>query len=719
MYPARRDAFFFLFLGLATGAWLSFSLIGLRTLIVLSAGLLFGYGAFHRKGKTLLFYILGCAIGFCALLIRFPPLEGKNDYEGIVIAVRSNYFVYWSRGARYYVYEKATEREMGDILLIHGYANPYDGVAYESRFDFGAYLKTLGISDSLFASSIESRLRMPLRLRSYEKSYLRAFDPEAKALIDALLFSRKDYSQGFIQEASSLGCLYFLSASGLLYATFLRLAEKVVSLKLDERKTRIATLCFGALFLPFNVLKIGLWRVFLSKAIYVYLSRGGGKPPRLYVISLSGIAIMAANRYAALDVGFLLGYGLAIAMSLSRGLLRRHPGRKGRLGGRALLYALLLPSLVSSGGLHLLSFAYALLLLPFSLTFSLVAFFGFLTLPPVSFLNGFSALFVRMVAFFEEIDVVVPLGPSSEAVIALYYLLLALALFLSDCGLTRMRSIVAMILSLLLVVNAAPLGNAFSQEVDFVNVGQGDCIVIRDGYTTAMIDTGGNVSFDMAQEVDIPFLRKRRIYEVDCLIASHGDFDHIGAAPSLRRHFKVRKYVDSASSFPLRVGRLSFTNYNVYDLTSENEKSLVLSLDFMGKKWMFTGDAPTSIEDLILLDHPDLDTDILKVGHHGSKTSSSYAWIKTLTPEVGIVSVGKNNPYGHPDEETLERFAKCGVPLRRTDEEGTIWYRRWLKGAITTNCLGMSALLSYNQNDDPSYLLPPTPDGPRRFAENP
>jgi hypothetical protein len=91
----------------------------------------------------------------------------------------------------------------------------------------------------------------------------------------------------------------------------------------------------------------------------------------------------------------------------------------------------------------------------------------------------------------------------------------------------------------LYVTSLVPLVPAITQEVSFINVGQGDSILIRDGYHAALLDTGGNISFDMAEEVLIPYLRKKRIYHLDYLIASHGDYDHIGAKDSLLKNFSA------------------------------------------------------------------------------------------------------------------------------------------------------------------------------------
>lgn len=248
-------------------------------------------------------------------------------------------------------------------------------------------------------------------------------------------------------------------------------------------------------------------------------------------------------------------------------------------------------------------------------------------------------------------------------------------LYFYNIGLTNFGNLFAILQISSLLFPSLPLENAFVQQISFINVGQGDSILIRDKNVTVMIDTGGISSFDLAKEVTIPFLRKQKIYKIDCLIASHQDYDHIGAKNSLISNFSVRKYVESRDDFPLKVGNLTFNNYNIYDYNDENEKSLVLSLDFMGKNFLFTGDADIEIEKKILKDNPNLKTDVLKIGHHGSKTSSSYAFLETLHPEMCIISVGQNNKYGHPNEEVINRLKKLKLKYRRTDLEGTITYK--------------------------------------------
>ena len=123
-------------------------------------------------------------------------------------------------------------------------------------------------------------------------------------------------------------------------------------------------------------------------------------------------------------------------------------------------------------------------------------------------------------------------------------------------------------------------------------------------------------------------------------------------------------------------GNLTFNNCNYYGdgHSEENDKSLVLSFYICKKHFVVCGDAPKFVEKEIIKSVDNIPCDILRVGHHGSNTSTSEEWIKYLNPKEAVISVGKNNKYGHPDKEVLSVLKKYQIKIRRTDIEGTIKY---------------------------------------------
>jgi competence protein ComEC len=671
-------SFFYFLSAFILGGNLIFRIHSPVCLLVILTALPFLFSS-AKKGKgNVLVFLLSFLLGVGVFSIRLPVNEEKKTYDGFVLQAKANYFLFASEGSRFYVYEEENTREFGDVLSIEGKAKVYETTEYESRFSFKDYLLSQGVTYQLNAYAITAKFGTPLRLREKEIAFLSHFSSEGEEAIDALLFDHKDYSAPLIQEASALGCLYFLSLSGVLYGGFLRICDRVIFLGFNEKHTHLISWAIGLLLLPFGLYKVGIWRVFLGRSLRLFLEwRGQGAPPNLIVLSLVGSLSILVNRYVIFNSGFLLGYGLAFALSLSHELLERYPGKQKPVMTSAFVLLFLVPMLANKGTLHLFSALYSLLFMPVVYPFAFLSFISFVSVPFVNFLNAYAHLLGQMVRFFEGVDLSIPLGQWGDFSLLLYYDFFGLFFYFRSIGeYPGMAKIIALLLTSILL-QVVPASNMVSEQVSFINVGQGDAILIRSGSISVMIDTGGNVAFDLAQDVDIPYLHKEKIYHLDCLIASHSDYDHIGAGASLSEHFRVNRFVSEASEFPLTIGPLTFTNYNLWGGSEENMESLVLGLDFMGKKWLFTGDAPIAIENKILQAFPALDCDVLKVGHHGSATSSSSDFLQRITPEMAIISVGAHNHYGHPSESVLKRLDSLGIPYRRTDQEGTITYESW------------------------------------------
>ena len=218
------------------------------------------------------------------------------------------------------------------------------------------------------------------------------------------------------------------------------------------------------------------------------------------------------------------------------------------------------------------------------------------------------------------------------------------------------------------------INNMITNEVSFINVGQGDCCFIRDRNRAILIDTGGLSYTDLATESLIPFFKKKRIYQLDLVITTHDDFDHNGSLSLLKTHFPIKKTMTNLDYEPISFGNLKFINYNNHiEIGGEdNEISLVIGFHLGGKDYLITGDAGKSVENNMMKEYQNIPCDILKVGHHGSNTSTSDAFIKYLKPKIGIISCGKNNKYGHPHREVISILKANNVTIRRTDLEGTI-----------------------------------------------
>ena len=240
--------------------------------------------------------------------------------------------------------------------------------------------------------------------------------------------------------------------------------------------------------------------------------------------------------------------------------------------------------------------------------------------------------------------------------------------------------------------------------IHFIDVGQADCALIECGGAFMLID-GGNR--DDGQLV-ISYLQQQGVEELEAVICTHAHEDHVGGLPAVLAVYPTAQvyaptktyssnifedflyYVDQQRlDVTIPTPGTRFTLYGdeqsggaevtilgpVKSYAETNDTSIVVKLEYGETSFLFTGDMEVAAEN-DMLDHwegrMDWNVDVLKVGHHGSETSSGYRFVYETDPEYAIISVGEDNSYGHPHEEVVSRYKDAGIPMFRTDELGTI-----------------------------------------------
>lgn len=237
--------------------------------------------------------------------------------------------------------------------------------------------------------------------------------------------------------------------------------------------------------------------------------------------------------------------------------------------------------------------------------------------------------------------------------------------------------------------------NPDKMEVHFIDVGQGDATLIICGDHAMLIDAGDDSKGTAIQN----YLNKQKIKTLDYLILTHPDSDHIGGAPVIITKFEITKvfvsnYEKDNKTYQKLIQaldhkRLKYTTPQVgteyalgtatitilapndeYD--DPNDASIALIVRNGDNTFLFTGDAGADAEEDILDNEIDISADVYKVGHHGSKYSTSEEFLEAVSPEYAVISCAEGNTYGHPHAETLNTLRTNGVKVYRTDEEGTI-----------------------------------------------
>ncbi len=237
-------------------------------------------------------------------------------------------------------------------------------------------------------------------------------------------------------------------------------------------------------------------------------------------------------------------------------------------------------------------------------------------------------------------------------------------------------------------------------SVYYFDIGQGDAIFIDSpSHGRVLIDGGPNRAVLSELGKVMPFYDK----QIDVVIETHPDKDHIGGLPEVLNRYKVGALlepgVESDNSIDDELHRvvrsknipnilarrgmlidfqdgaklqILFPNQDV-SRWETNDASIVAKLTYGEKSFLFTGDSPIKAENiLMMLDKNILDSDVLKAGHHGSRTSTSLLYAETVSPEYAIISAGKNNSYGHPHKETIDTLNKIGAKVYSTIDLGTI-----------------------------------------------
>ncbi len=378
---------------------------------------------------------------------------------------------------------------------------------------------------------------------------------------------------------------------------------------------------------------------------------------------------------------------------------------------------------ISLGILPILSFYFAefqpwsiLLTFVFSFLFDLV----FLPLLSILFVLSFLYPVIQLNFIFEWLEGIIrlvsqvasrPLVFGQPNAWLLILLLISLALVYDLRKNIKRLAVLSLLVTGLFFLTKHPLEN----EITMLDVGQGESIFLRDVTgKTILIDVGGKAESDKkiekwqekattsnAQRTLIPYLKNRGVAKIDQLILTNTDKEHVGDLLEVTKAFHVGEILVSKGSLKQKefVAELQATQTKVRSITAgenlpifgsqlevqfprkigdgDHEDSLVLYGKLLDKNFLFTGNLEEKGEKELLRQYPDLEVDVLKAGQHGSKNSSSSAFLEQLKPEMTLISVGKNNRTKLPHQETLIRLEDINSKVYRTDQQGAIRFKGW------------------------------------------
>ena len=515
-------------------------------------------------------------------------------------------------------------------------------------------------------------------------------------LLTFIIGDKSNLDNDIINSYKDNGISHLFAISGMHIGLFSLLILTILKkLKMSINKSYIITISFiwfYAFLTGFSssVLRAGLLFTLLSINKLFNLNIKS-----IYALVLTGCILIVINPLIIKDIGFIYSFTTTFGLMYSSKIIKKYKV----IGVSLIAFLVSLPITINNFyEFNILSIIINIIFVPYV---SIIVYpiclltYIFSFLEPITYfsLNIMEYLSTHLVGI-DYFRIVMP--KMNIFMVIIYYLIFFILV-------NKRFKLCVVILCLILSVNSNKYLLDDSFHVEFLDVSQGDSILIRypKNNKIVLIDTGGIVSFNntntyKVSDSTITYLKSLGVKTIDHMIISHGDYDHMGEAINLVNNFKVEKVIFNCGPYndlenelikvldkkkikyyscikELNIGKnkLHFLQTKEYD--NENDNSNVIITELNGYKFMFMGDASVTTEHEILDKYNLSDIDVLKVGHHGSRTSSSKEFINEINPKYSIISVGKNNRYGHPNKEILDNLNNSKI--YRTDENGSIMFK--------------------------------------------
>ncbi|WP_226583191.1 DNA internalization-related competence protein ComEC/Rec2 [Halobacillus litoralis] len=608
----------------------------------------------------------------------------------------------------------------GSHCALIGSAEAFAQARNPGQFDYRSFMAEKGIVHQLIVSDLtdiqcdgrsflsyiyEWRMEMDETLRQ-------RIDPKAYGWIKALVLGETDeLSDETLDWFREFNVSHILAISGLhtglmvggVYLFFFRLgiaAKRQVHIMIFL-SLPVYTILAGAA--P-SVIRASLMA--LSLILMVLMNR---KVPLTDLLSLAAFGLLLYSPSFFYNIGFQFSFLVTFSLILSTPIFKQHDG---------FWVQSIIVSFVSQLSILAFQIHYFYEFQPLSLFVNLlvVPYFSFFVIPFMMILfllsqcfpfisYNLSSYFISfhewvlstVINFSRALDFKWVLGELTSSIIILYTIFFMV--MMKKWGEGKKGSSFfygGLTVGVLMISCVLPY---FSSKgtVTMLDIGQGDTFVIELPYRRGVIviDAAGPPVYTrnqekIAAEIILPYLKSKGIDEIHAVFISHEDSDHNGSVTYLLEEMDVNRMFVSAyykvedetknvvhlqRGDQVKIGGYAFDVISPEtDRGNPNDNSLVLSSDIGGKRWLFTGDISVGVEDALLLNSPLLKADVLKVGHHGSNTSTSEEWITLLKPDVALISAGVNNRYGHPHKDVLDRLEHHQILVLQTNRHGAVQY---------------------------------------------
>ena len=571
----------------------------------------------------------------------------------------------------------------GDKIKVKGTLITPSKNTNQNTFNYQKYLYYKKIYYLVEATSINKIANNNNYLYTIKNTLYQKIDKlKSSNYIKTLLFCDNTLSKEIKESYRINGISHLFSVSGMhinffVSIIYLYLNKITYNKRIKYLITNIFIITYLILFPSSSLLRSAVMSILYS---INYLLKLKIKKIDILLLTL-GVSLLI-NPFIIYDLGYIYSYTITFFLVLSSSTLKK----KNKIN--KIIYISLLSFLVSIP--ITIYNSYEINIISILLNIILVPIISIIILPltiltyifPIldSILYLFANTLETISLFISKINITKIIFPKpSLLIIVLYYIIFLLSY--------QNKKYFYLNIILLIIIYISPYLNS-NFEVVMFEVGEADCHLIKYPYNknTILIDTGKN-EYKIKNEV-IPYLKSIGIKKIDYLIITHGDEDHIGGSITLINNFQVKNVILNKGTFTdiekeliknlnkkkipyqININKINLSNHTIYLLNNtkynnENDNSIITYFTYQKYKFLYMGDASINTEDNLLENYNLNNISILKVGHHGSNTSSSKDFISQINPSISLISVGKNNIYHHPNKEVINNLSKSRI--YRTD----------------------------------------------------
>ena len=615
-------------------------------------------------------------------------IKKEEDKTTLNIKGKENIVVYTKNDINIY---------LGDKILVYGTLKALKNNSIFNLFNYKKYMLSKNTYYSIFADKIKI-LKYNSNIFYKIKTILINHIEKIKysEYLKIFILGDNKYLDKTIKESFKInGISHLFSVSGmhisLLSTIILFLLNKIKKSKINYILTSLILILFSFLtsFSPSVLRSVYLF-------IFLYFNKQLNlKIPTIKIIIFILCINLILNPYNIYNAGFIFSYTISIYLILFNKLINRQKRYITKtLMTSFISFLVSIPILINNYfSINLSSIINNIIFVPF---ISFIVFPLSLLVVIMPFLEPVFVIVIKILEFttifFQKFKIEMIMSKMNFFYVILYYLIITLILykFLNK----KYKYIMFIIILMVIHTNINNIRNDL--YITFLDVGQGDSTLIHLPHNkNILIDTGGKIDYNLSVNI-INYMKSKGIKKLDYLVLTHGDYDHMGEAINLIENYKVDNVIFNCGEFnnleknlikilnkkKIRyyscINELNINNYKLQFLNTkiynnENDNSSVIYLNYNNYKFLFMGDAGVDKEKDILEKYNLSNINVIKVGHHGSKTSSSKEYINEISPKYSIISVGKNNRYGHPNKEVLNNLEQSKI--YRTDIDGSIMFR--------------------------------------------